>query len=370
MNQYNSKPVARLVAGIVSALTVTILVSSGGCGRIADPNRQVIANFSDETLRRSDLKKIIREMTDEERPLIQTRDDLLDTLNHYINESIKSDVAKELRLAKKINVPREQARAIYFAKNPEFVGVASVVDPSVMDITQNELVALQAEMEFGIDDEMEILYREAGIQYRIQEYIASGEAEIDPEEFSVEYELRKKSLVTFELIDFIGIRFPNARGAQEEARKARGRIDAGESFDDVLQSYMKANEQFGMRAAFENNPAQPRFQRFWYSVTGCEKGNILGPVFLASYEQVGMDEEGNEITRKQPDAWVVLEVLGHRAPRFKTLDESREQLMMPILARKVMDNMRDEFGVVVYPDGLWRPEGFGDQFKGSMIRTK
>jgi hypothetical protein len=356
--------------GLTFLAAVGLIFASGGCGRIADPNRKVIAEFSGEKMRRSDLKKIIREMSDEERPLIQSRDDLIDTLNRHINESIKAEVAKGLRLEKKITVHRDQARAIYFAQNPEFVNVASVVDPSVMDLSEIELVALQAEMEFGIDDVEEILYREAGFQYRIQEYIESGGATIDPVEFAAEYELLKKSLVTFELIDFIGIRFPNARGAQEEAQKARERIDAGERFDDVLQSYMAINGEFGMRSAFENNPSQPRFRRFWYSVTGCATGDILGPVFLSSYEQVELDAAGNEVTQRQPDSWVVLEVLEHRAPRLKTIDESREQLMMPILARKVMENMREEFGVVVYPEGLWRPEGYGGQFEDSMIRTK
>ena len=267
-------------------------------------------------------------------------------------------------------MPREQARAIYFAKNPEFVDIDGMTDPSVMNISQGELAALQAEMEFGIDDELEILYREAAFQYRIQEYIDSGAAKIEPDEFAAEYERQKKSLVTFELVDFIGIRIPNARGAQQEAAKARRRVDDGESFDDVLQSYMKINGEFGMRAAFENNPSKPRFQRFWYSVTGCKKGDILGPVFLSSYEEVGMGPDGKETSRSQPDAWVVLEVLEHRAPREKTLEEAREDLMIPILARKVIDKMRSEYGVVVYPEGLWRPEGYGDQFKGSMIRTK
>lgn len=361
------------VRGLGIAMTVLIAFTaalSGGCGRIADPDRRVVAEIEGKEIRRSDLKKIIREMSDEERPLIQSQDDLLNTLNEYINDRIRGDLAKQLRLDKKISVPREQARALYFAKHPEYVNVDQMTDPSTMGIGQSELVALQAEMEFGIDDELEVLYREAALQYQIKEYVESGSATIGDEEFQSLYERHKDKLFTLEYIDFIGIRFPNVPGAQEEAVKARKRIADGETFTQVLQSYLDVNAQFGIRASFENDPMTPRFRQFWYTVTGCAVGDILGPVFLPSYDQITQGPNGDDVFQSQPEAWVVLEVLEHRDPRQKTLEESKNDLAGPIIAEQVTNAMRESYQVVVYPEELWRPEGFGNQFKDSVIRTK
>lgn len=355
--------------GFSLLITITLAINGVGCGAIADPDRRIIATFDGENIRRGDLRDVIRDMSDEERPLIQSREVLLETLNNHLNQRVLIAEARELRIDRLITVDREQARQIYFAKHPEFINVERMTDPSVMGITQNDLIALQAELEFGIDDEEELLYQAAAFEYRLQEYITTANPKIEEYQFQDAYNEQKDSLFTFELVDFIGIRFPLGPGAQQEAIKARKRIDDGESFDSVLEGYMRINPDFGARAAFENNPAKPRFMQFWYGVTGSKKGDLIGPVFLPSHEQVRQAADGSMERNQMSDAWVILEVLDSQPPRQKTLEESKQDLIAPILRDRVMEQLRDAYGIEVFPDELWRPEGYGDQFKDSMIQT-
>ncbi|MFP6583803.1 MAG: hypothetical protein VCD00_14785 [Candidatus Hydrogenedentota bacterium] len=359
------------IPGIILVIVMSgwLVITVGGCGAIADPDRKVIANFEGEKFRRGDLRDVIREMSDEDRPLIQTRDDLVETLNDHLNKQILIMEARELRIEEKLEVSREHARRIYFAKHPEYVNVEKMTDPSVMGISQNDLMALQAELEFGIDDEMELLFQAAAFEYRVQHFIETAKPKIEEWEFEDEYDARKESLFTFETVDFIGIRFPLGPGAQKEAVKARGRIDAGEPFQDVLRKYLALSPDFGIRAAFDNNPTKMRFVQFWYGVTGSKKGDLVGPVFLPSHDQMRPGPDGRMEVKQETDSWVVLEVIDSEAPRQKSLEESKQELVMPILRRRVMDELRASYGVEIFPEELWRPEGYGNQFKDSMIET-
>lgn len=352
-----------------AAALLMISLICPGCFMIADPNRKVVATFEGEPIRREDLKQVIREMPDDERPLIQSREVLLDTLNDYLNTRIKAAEARILRIDDKLEVDREQARQIYMAKHPEYRTIENATDPTGIGISKSDLIALQADMEFGIDEEMQKLYQEAALEYRTQEYIEAERPKITDEEFEAEYERSKESLKTFEVIDFIGIRFPVAPGAQQEAVKARKRIDDGESFDNVLESYLEINPNFGVRAAFENNPAKTQFVQFWYRVTGAKQGDILGPVYLPEHDQVRETADGQLQSVRQPNAYVVLQVIESIPARTKTLEEAKPDLAVPILRDRVMEQLRAEYGVEVFPDELWRPEGYGDQYKNSMIKT-
>jgi len=359
-------------AGVFLPVVVALLLplSFTGCGNIANLDRKIVAEFRGENIRRADLRQTIYDMTDEERPLIQNRQDLLDALNGHIDEEIKADLAKKLRKSKELTVQREQARMIYFAKNPEYLDLDKITDPSIMGFSKRDLRALQAEIEFGIDDEMELLYREAAVRYHIQKLIDAGNIKIDDNQFAVEYERRKSSLYTFEFIDFIGVRIPNGTGAREDIIQARRRLDEGEPILTVVESYIERDRAFGMRAAFENNPSKVHFRPFWFNVTGCKTGDVLGPLLLPAYEEQSAGSNGEMVAVSQPESWVVFEVQEHQDRREMTLEEAKSVLAIPILRQRVMDRFREEYGVVIYPDNLWYPEGIGDQYKDFMIVTK
>ncbi len=353
---------------IVSVVLLCVLsLPFIGCGMLTDKDRMVIAEIDGEEMRRSDLRKLLRDMTDEERPIIQKHADLLRALNLHLDTQVKSMLSKTLRAEGKLDIPRDVGEKIYFQKKPEFKNIRNMGKSAEMDLTEGQIVSMEAQIEFGIDDEMELLYREAAVQYRVQELVASGAAKVSEEEFAAEYERRKDSYKSFEYIDFIALRFPNQKGAQQEAIKARQRMLDGESFDAVLESYLRVNQQFGMRSAFENNPSKQLFAQFWHNVTGCKKEDILGPLYLPAHDQMRQGANGQVETVKAPAFWIVLQVEEHRPPQQKTLEEAKQDMFMDLLAVQVMKGLREEHGVVVYADALWRPEGYGDQFKDSMI---
>lgn len=352
------------------AVGLVLLVAGSGCGWIADKNRIIVANIDDEPIRRGDLKRILREMSDAERPLVQNRGDLLRALNKYIDDRIKSDLVAELRAEKKISVPREVAKESYLQKHPEDRNIFAIQDPAALDLSQAGLEAVKAGVEFKIDDEEELLLREQAIMYRVQEALRAGTLIITDDEFEQEYSFRKDDLKNFEQIEFLGIRFPTTLpDATAEAAAARRLIDQGQSFDRVAEFYASRDPAFVLRSGFENNPASDKFRTFWSQVSGCKKGQILGPVYLPYHELVRLAEDGTPQSIPMPGAHFVFEVLEHTPESRKTLEQAKPDLAPAILYRKIVERMRRERGVAIYEDKLPDPSGLGDQFKDSFIKT-
>lgn len=342
------------------------------CGWLADKDRIVIAKVDGQPIRRGDLKRLLRDMSDEERPLIQNKGDLLRTLNRHIDTRIRAAEVEELRGQDAIQVDRELARRIYFAKNPEYAKIFAIQDPSVLDLTEGDLVALRADVEFGIDEEEERLLREQAVAYRAQEALAAGALTIGEEEFQVEYAFRKGGLMNFEMIEFIAVSFPRSMfDATSRAADIRRRADAGESFREIAEGIAKEDPEFVLRTTFQNNPSKQKFRTFWNTAAGAEKGDILGPLFLPDYELVAIPSPGApEQVVRRPAAYVVLQVLAHVPETPKTLEQAKPDLAPIILMGKMMERLRVQHGVEVYEDKLWNPAGFGDQFKDYLIRTE
>lgn len=367
----NSTLAQRFRRGLTSQLvlyTVAVLIS--GCGKLVDKDLLDVATYRGEPILRGDLLKLIREMSDEDRPLIQTRADYLHTLNEYINDLIKEELSKELVAAGKIQVSRDVAREAYFVKHPESLSVYRIVTPEALEMTEGDIAAVKASIEFGIDDEVDVMLREAALQYTIQDAVRTRAVTITPEEFEREYALRKNTLIQFESIDFIAIQFPtHVQGAVREASSARQRMDAGESFDSVLGSFIDENPAMGMRSFLQNDPSSEKFRPFWDMVTGCSVGDLIGPILLPPYDQATRRQDGTYEARKMPAALLVLEVLEHTPQGFLSLEDARPDMATTILTRKVLDLLRAEREVETFPENLPRPEGYGDQYKDQMINT-
>lgn len=354
----------------IPLLIVSVLsVATSGCGFIADKDRIVVATLNGEPIRRGDLAEVIRKMPDEERPLIQNKADLLRTLNKYIDDQIKAQLSKELKAEGKIQVDRNLARQRYFEKNPDYRSVSQIRNPAALQMTPEGIKAVKAEIEFGIDDEEEILLREEALRYKIQEAVQARAVSITEDEIKREYNMLKTELVKFESVEIIAIQFFLGPGAIEEAAKARHRLDRGEPFDDVLAAYMEENPAMGMRSALENNPASAKYRSFWNEVTGCEVGQQFGPVFMPEREQYGEADDGTTQMQRIPPVHLVLEVIDHSPARTMTVEEARPAITASILKRKVMSMLRAEHGVEIYADKLPRPEGYGDQYKDQIIKT-
>ena len=338
---------------------------SAGCGWLADKDRVIIAEIDGKSIRRGDLKRIIREMTDEERPLIQNKGDLIRVLQKSLDDRVKTALADELRSQNKLEVPRDLARAFYFSKNPEFAQVHLVVDPSVMGLTEQDLVALKASVEFGVDDEEERLYREGAVNYRVREAVLAGAMTVSDDEFELEYSLRKEELRTLETLEFVAITFPAMDPeAASQAAEIKRRIVSGEPFSAIVAEFEAKSPSQVMRTGFQNDPSATKFQNFWFSAENSQRGDVLGPVFLPAFQ---LQSPTQSIDK--PESFLLLEVLDHIPERMKTLEEAKVNLAPEILFRKMMKLLREEHGVKVFEDKLWNPAGYGNQFKDSFIRT-
>jgi len=353
-----------------AALLLFLSLVAGACGFVADENSIVMAKMDGKNITRGDLRQHIRKKPDDEKPIIQTKADVLRELNAYINDTITADLAAKLHAEGKIDVDREVARAAYLKAHPEFASAFAVQDPTALGMTQADVEAVKASVEFGIDDEVDKMMRDEAIAYRMAQAVEEKAIDLTIEDVRREYELRKPFLVKYEFIEFIGMLFPlEAPGALEEAVRARERIDNGEKFDDVISELMRRNPNLGTRSAIQNDPASDTFRAFWESAHGAKVGQILGPLILPAHQDMGIGQDGKPIARQVPASYVVLEVVAQEPERLKTFEEAGEEVATALLRKFALDQVRAEHGVEVYEDKLYDPSGFGDQYKDSMIKT-
>ncbi len=353
-----------------SVILAAAALLSPGCGFIADKDRIVVAKMDGQNITRGDLAKLLRDMPDDERPLIQNKGDLLRALNAHIDAKIKAELAAKLHSEGKIDVDREVARASYLQKHPEFATAYLVQDPSQLGMTAGDIEAVKASVEFGIDDEVELLMREEAVAFKMHEAVDTKALSLTADDIRREYEARKPTLVKHEDIEFIAMVFPvEAPDAIDQAARARQRLDNGEKFDDVLSELMRTDPNAGINSALENNPASEKFRAFWQTAHGAKVGQILGPVVLPEHEEFRPGQDGKLVARRMPAAYVVFEVLAHEPQRLKTFEEAAQEVGTELLRKFVMDQLRAQHGVEVYEDKLPDPAGFGDQYKDSMIDT-
>lgn len=343
----------------LTALALVIVVVGAGCGAIADKDRIVVGRIGDNVIRRGDLYGVLRAMPDDERPNIVNRGDLVRVLQTYIDNELKLGLGQRLVAEGKVDVPRSRAEEIYFAKNPELRTIREIADPSVLGMTAQQLAAMREEVEIGIDRELDTLRGEAAVYALAREYLENGTIEVTGEDLEQEYSLRKDELLSYETIEFVGLRFPSAMpNAELEAANARRMVDEGVHWDDVLGRYYSVNPDFVFRSMIENNPGAAKFRGFWTTAAGAKEGDVLGPVFIPSYDLVVGTPDGGQERQSQPNAYLVFEVTRHTPERSKTIEEAREDLLPSILYRKGLRALRAERQAEIYEDKLPDPSLF------------
>lgn len=329
----------------------------GGCGYITDKDRIKIARIGDEFITRGDFARILREMPDEERPAIHTRGDLRSALENHLNDVIKESKGLELQQEGKIEVPREAARGAYFQQHPEHRQVMEIRDASVMDISQEELETLKLEVELAIDRMEDRLLAEYAIGYLGQQALRNNTVEITDAQFEREYNVRKESLKTLEQMDFIAIRFPaSMEDAPGRAAEVRRRLDQGETMGELVAEFRSTNPELVFESSIENNPEAPKFRGFWMTASGAEEGDIIGPVFLPSYQLMAVDQSGQARVREMPEAYLVLQVQEHEPEQIKSLEEAKPELAPSIVYAEMMKRLREEEGVEVFEENLPDPQ--------------
>ncbi|MBI4558978.1 MAG: hypothetical protein HY706_15455 [Candidatus Hydrogenedentes bacterium] len=342
-----------------------------GCGFITDKDRIRVAKIDDEYITRGDLYRVIRETTPEEKPLIRTKGDLLRVLNTYIDDKIKRNLAEQLESAGKIYVQRELAEQQYDATHPD--SKMKISNPKEYGLSDDYMKFMAEERQYGIEQTRTKLLGEAAVAYRRDEAWREGTLAISDAEYVQEYTYRKDSLKQWEAIAFRAICFPTVipgnpqnpnvgHQAVAEAAKIRRRIEAGEQFDSIAQEYYHLNPNLVFEAGIENNPNLEKFRGFWLNASGAERGDIIGPVFMPTFDRAGVDEQGRAIIQTVPDSYFVLQVLQHAPERVKTLAEAKPELAPAILYSKVMERLREERGVEVYEDKIPDPSFLEEMF--------
>jgi hypothetical protein len=329
-----------------------------------------VAEMNGEVINAGDLMRVIRNMADGERPLIQNKSDLRRALDKYIDDTIKDEIAETLLAEGRIQPNTELATAIYFEKNSEYEVLwrsSANLDALARNLNYKkaEIDVLVYAIELGIEAEEYILLREQALDYVRNVALSEGALSVTQDEYDADYAMRKDELIYFESIDFRAIRFPaTLDDASGQAHRIVQRIKAGEPFGDIFKDYKSEDAASVIEAAFENDPAVEKFKLFWGRVTGSKVGDIIGPIFLPPYTDIF---EGRAVP--MPGAFLVLEVLARDDRRQKSAQEARDDMATGILSQKMMQRLREEHGVAIFPEGLPDPAGFGDQYKDSIIDT-
>ncbi len=362
-----------------------------GCGRIADPDRIRIARVDGTYITRGDLFKLIREMEDTERPKIRSRSDLLRVLNQHIDASITVPLGRRLAEEGKIRVSREAARERFFRESgdeqeqlrmmweievPESGEITPLMQ--LYNLNPQLINTTKTIIEQRTDKVLEKMIAEEAVAHLAAIAIQNGELTLDETDLEREFRLRRDSLKRFEWMRFLAIRFPAAmEGALEQAAALRRRIDAGESFDAIVEEYLQRDalpllrpaEQMAtvIESEIENNPNLAKFRGFWLAASGAQPGDIIGPVYLPQYQQMTQDAQGRASVVDMPDAYLVFKVLELHPETEMTLDEAKPMLAPPILIAKQIQRLREEHGVEIYEDKLPDPAQLRDEFGDPMF---
>ncbi len=351
-------------------LAITLVFIGGiltGCGWMADADRIVVARVGDEVIRREDLQNVLREMMPEERPIIRTRDDLLDVLEEHVDRKMKDKLVDIHEGSEEVHVPRELAAQRFDALFPEYRRYIMYGDQ--MELSPADVAFFETEREFRIDRMQRDMLGDAAIMFRLRQAVEAGELTVSEEELEEAYEERRDDLVNLETIVFDGIVFPGeVEGASTLATGAYERLREGEDVSALAAEYAAAGTGFPLSSELQNDPrTQDRFRTFWQQASGAEAGDILGPIAIRDWEVALIDDQNRVSSRPIPQAFLVCEVIESSPARPMTLDEARPLLEESVLYEKKKEQLYEEFGVEIYPEQLPDPAGFTEEGPRSVF---
>jgi hypothetical protein len=366
-----------MLAGIIAIACTAAFLTVGGCGRMIDKDRIRIAKIGDKYITRGDLFRLLREMSDTQRPKVNSRGDYLRLLNQHIDTMIKLPLGQKLKAEGKIDVPREAAREEFFKDSGDEGDQLRTM--WTMEIPKNgETTPLMKEYDLtpeklqfqkdNIDEETDRMVAkmlgEQAVQYLAVQAMKEGKIKITDEEIEREYRFAGDSLHTFEEITFRAVRFPAALpDAAAQASHVRALINGGQSFETLVDAYLLKGQQdkmqFVIESGIQNNPSLQRFRGFWNVAAGANEGDVLGPVYLPEYQQMAVGKDGKTKSVVMPDAYLVLKVLQHKPEHTLTVEEAKPALAAPLIVGKEMELLRKDNGVEVYQDQLPEPGQMG-----------
>jgi len=359
-----SQQYVRWPGRIVGLLCLCGVVLGAGCGWIADKDRIKVAKLREEYITRGDLYRVLWEMPDDERPHIQTKGDFVRALKSYVYNEIKKTLGAELVEQGIRLVTREQAMQRFFAQHAEenYQLLFTIDDPQVLGMTRAEWDAAKAEAELAIDRIEQQMLGDAALAHHAINAFKEGRLTVADDEYQREYDLRKDELKTRERVRFLAIRFKTGEpGAEAGAADVRRRLDSGEGFDALVDEFLLKDKGYILDSDIENNPKSSKFTGFWMHTSGCQPGDIIGPVFLPAYELTRRAEDGRLVAMTMPNAYLVFKVLEHAPERTLTLEEAKPALASPLFIAKMMQRLRDENGLEIYYEKLPDPSMYAQR---------
>lgn len=356
-------------------LLVLLPVLILGCMMIADKDLITIAKVDGDSITRGDFYKVLRDMEDDERPIIRNKSDMLREINRYIDEQITVPLGLQMQEEGKINVPREVALEMYFEGKGDQAQELRYIynfDLSAMkqstelmqvyQLTPESIRARKDVIDLKVDVILEKMLAQQAVAYLAAQEARSGKLKVDEEVLQQEYDLRKGELKSFEWLSFRAFRFPTSMpNALDEAAAVRKRLNAGENWDVIENEYLQKNPNFVIESEIENNPSLARFRSFWEAASGSQPGATIGPIFLPEYQVTGTNAQGQPQPIIMPEAYLVLRVLETRPERQLTLEEAKPVLAPQILYAQEIKALREQHGVEVYEDKLPDSRAFGQK---------
>ena len=355
-----------IVSGLLIACTGFI---GSGCGMIADKGLIVIATIDGKKFTRNDLRQLIYDMDDAERPRIESRSDLVRVIRTELDNQIKIPLGKQLAEEGRVKIDRNMARELFFMQSGEDGN--SLRQVYAMELhPDGKMTPLQEEMgmtperirtqkdliELATDKVLDAMQGEQAVMVLANEAFAKGEMQLSEDLLKSEYELRKAEYMQFEWLKFAALRFPvSEESSSVEVAGVLDRIRKGEKFDAVYQEYKERDPGLVVESEIENNPAMQRFRSFWEQASGAQVGQIVGPVHMPTYNQVAIDAEGNQRSVTQEAVFMVLKVLDHRDPEPMSIEEALPKLEPGLRYVEMMERLRKEHGVEIYEDKIPDP---------------
>lgn len=367
---------------ILLTLLLAAIGLHNGCGMIADKDRLPVAVYDDKVITRGDLSKMLREMSDKERPQIRSKVDLRRVLFQHIDRKITIPLGQQLASENKIAVPLDLAREQYFLASGDdeqmYRMLWNLKDDSQITglmkeykFTPQRVKSMKGLIEEGAKDKQMLMLAEQAVQYLAAEAYQKGELKVSDEMLQTEYELRRPELDKLEHLHFVGIRIPaSTDNVLAVAAQIRAEIDSGTGFETVAARIQAQEPNLIFESDIENNPTLDRFKGFWESASGANPGDVIGPVYLPAFQTYAKGADGKPAPVTMPDTWVIFKVLEHEAARKPTIEEAKPTLIPRLISGLMTGKLREEHHVEIFDNNLPDPELGGNRIGDPLLDKK
>ena len=153
----------------------------------------------------------------------------------------------------------------------------------------------------------------------------------------------------------MGDGFPGTlENASELATKMRTALEQGADLESVILEFSGQGGEV-LESALQHDPRNLKFEGFWRWASGAEVGRIIGPMWIQGWERQRHDAQGQVVREVVPNSFLTAVITGTTPETTKTFEEAREEVTTPLLYLKMMNRLREGYGIETFPDNLPDP---------------